>query len=108
METEDASKKRVELQTISRKGKGYASLGLGILTWMLIVGVANGQVPLIFMLMVCIMSSVWGIAFGFTAIQSNERLVALIGTVLCFGFYVFIIAFFASFVVYDMPLNNAD
>ena len=98
METEETGK-RVELQAISGKGKGYAALGLGLLTLMVIVGVANDQVPLIFMLMVCIMSSVWGIAFGIPAIQSNERLAALVGTILCFGFYVFIIAFFVSFVV---------
>ena len=103
MKMEETGKERGELQAISGKGKGYAALGLGILTLMLIVSVANDQVPLILMLMVCIISSVWGIAFGIPAIQSNERLAALIGTVLCFGFYVFIIAFFVSFIVYDMP-----
>jgi len=103
VETEETDEKREQPTAISGKGKGYISLVFGLLTWGVpiailtidcIVHLPNNLAAALSKLLLplfCIIFSVLGIAIGRHALKTNEWLVAIIGMILCFGFYVFFI-----------------
>jgi len=99
VETDETGKSREKPQAVSGKGKGYAALVCGLLTWGVIALAVIGPIVALSKLwpLGSIIFSVLGIAIGRHALKTNERLAAWIGIILSVGFYAcFIVVIIAT------------